>query len=229
MKKIIFVLILFLSCYIVYNLTNTSKVYYLALGDSISKGINIYGANSYGYTYYVRDYLKDNNRLEEFNGDYTDGDYRITDLISMIRYNDVKNINGKDISINRLLKKADIITLSIGINELYYKLGSDDVNIYSYMNDLIDDMDVLLTYINQFNHKKVFVLGYYNISDYQEEVDYINNKLRELVINQGFEYVDLSKIFDNNPSFFDKKNNFIPNNDGYLKISKIIVEKLENY
>ena len=29
--------------------------------------------------------------------------------------------------------------------------------------------------------------------------------------------------------FFEKKDSFVPNNEGYLKISKIIVEKLKKY
>ena len=57
MKKIIFILILFLSCYIVYNLTSDSKVNYLTLGDSLSGGVNIYGVKSYGYSDYILTYL----------------------------------------------------------------------------------------------------------------------------------------------------------------------------
>ena len=43
------------------------------------------------------------------------------------------------------------------------------------------------------------------------------------------QFVDLSNIFDNNQIYFDKSGSFIPNNEGYLKISKIIVDKLKNY
>ena len=37
------------------------------------------------------------------------------------------------------------------------------------------------------------------------------------------------KLERGTPSFFDKNDSFIPNNEGYLKISKIIIEKLEKY
>ena len=59
MKKIIFILILFLSCYFIYNLTIDSKINYLTIGDSLSSGINIYGIKQYGYSDYVKDYLKE--------------------------------------------------------------------------------------------------------------------------------------------------------------------------
>ena len=103
-----------------------------------------------------------------------------------------------------------------------------DGNIYSYMNELINDMKELLEYINKFNHKRVYVLGYYNTYGYQEYIDYINIKLKNIVINEGFIYIDLANIFDNNPRLFDKKDSFIPNNQGYLKISEKIVAKIEN-
>ena len=74
----------------------------------------------------------------------------------------------------------------------------------------------------------MLVLGYYNVGVEQEYINYINTKLKQIIIKQGFEYVDLSNIFDNNPIYFDKTGSFIPNNEGYLKISKIIVEKIEN-
>lgn len=228
MKKIIFILFLFLSCYIIYNGALNTKYYYLSLGDSLSGGINIYGLKQYGYSDYLKDYLSENNLLEKYDNTFTDKDYRIIDLIKMIEYNEEISINGKKTNINQSLKKADIITLSIGMNELYYKLNINNENIYNYMIELLNDMEKLLQHIAKYNHKKVYVLGYYNIGTNQEYINYINIKLENITLKYNFEYVDLSKIFNNNPIYFDKKDSFIPNNAGYLKISKIIIEKLKN-
>ena len=38
MKKVIFILILFLSCYLIHIKTADNKIYYLSIGDAISKG-----------------------------------------------------------------------------------------------------------------------------------------------------------------------------------------------
>lgn len=38
MKKVFLILILFLSCYIIYNNISGNKMYYLTIGDFLSKG-----------------------------------------------------------------------------------------------------------------------------------------------------------------------------------------------
>ena len=48
MKKIILVLIIFIACYFIYNLTIDKKVSYLTLGDILSKGTNEYGVSNNG-------------------------------------------------------------------------------------------------------------------------------------------------------------------------------------
>mgnify|MGYP003319203703 CR=1 FL=1 len=86
MKKVLLILILFLSCYFIYNKTSDNKLYYLTIGDSLSRGTNEYGIVTYGYNEYVKEYLEENNKLEGFNKTYTDNDYRIIDIIKSVIY-----------------------------------------------------------------------------------------------------------------------------------------------
>lgn len=225
MKKVLFILILFLSCYFIYNKTIDNKVYYLTIGDSLSKGTNEYGVIGYGYNDYVKDYLSQNNKLEGFNKTFTDNDYRIIDVIKALEYNETED----GYSLNRLIKKADIITISLGMNELYYKLEKNSQNIYTYIDNMINNYDRILTYINKFHHEKVFILGYYNtLGENNDIFTYANYKLKEICNKHNFNYINLDNIFTNNPIYFPKKDNFIPNTKGYEKISQIIVENLKN-
>jgi len=188
-------------------------------------GINEYGVVSYGYNNYVKDYLISKNKLEEYNKQFTDRDYWIRDIVKAISYNEKKENN----SLNRLIKKADIITISLGMNELYYKLEKSNENIYTYIDSMINDYSKILNYINKFHHNKVYILGYYNVTGKNNDIfNYANYKLKELTNNYSFTYINLSNIFNNNPNYFIKKDNFIPNIKGYEKISQIIVENLEN-
>ena len=225
MKKVFLILILFLSCYFIYNNTINDKVYYLTIGDFLSKGTNEYGIVTYGYNEYVKDYLKQKNKLEDYNKTYTNNDYRIIDIIKILEYNEKKD----NYSLNRLIKKADIITISLGMNELYYKLEQNNQNLYIYIDNMLDNYNKILNYINKFHHEQVFILGYYNVLGENNDIFvYANQKLKEICEKNKFMYIDLASLFKNNPNYLTKKDSFIPNNQGYEKISQIIVENLKN-
>ena len=225
MKKVFLILILFLSCYFIYNNTIDKKIYYLTIGDSLSKGTNQYGVVSYGYNDYVKDYLSSKDLLEDYNQTFTDNDYYITDIIRILEYNEKKD----NYSLNRLIKKADIITISLGMNELYYKLEKNNENIYAYIDNMINDYSKIFDYINHFHHNQIFILGYYNVLGENNDIfEYANYQLKEKCNKNNFTYINLSNFFDNNPNYFLKNGNFIPNTKGYQKISQIIVEKLSN-
>ena len=230
MKKIISILILFLSCYFIYNLTIDNELYYLSIGDGIAKGITNEGNVSvYNYADSIKDYLTSKNKLKGFNNSFVDKDYRITDLLRIIKYKEEIVVNNDHISINELLKKADIVTISLGMNELYYKILVDNNNIYSYIDGMLSDMELLLKEVDRYNHKKVIVLGYYNTTNNNNDIfNYVNYKLKNIVEKRGFEFIDIDKIINNN-NYFTNNTNFYLNNEGYQKISQIIVEKINKY
>ena len=115
MKKVILILILFLSCYFIYNFTKDDRVSYLTLGDSLSKGTTEYGVVNKGYSNYIKEYLKENRKLKDYNKTFTSNDYRILDIIKILSYNEKKD----NYSLNRLIKESDIITISLGMTEIY--------------------------------------------------------------------------------------------------------------
>ena len=214
MKKIILILFLFLSCYLIYNLTEEKSLSCLVLGDTIADNI----------------YLKDNEIITSYNNNYINKDYRIIDLINIIKYNEEIKVNNKNISIHRLMKNTDILILSIGMNDIYYKINNDTKNIYTYMNDMINNMEILLEEINKYSYKKVIILGYYNITNKHNDLfTYLNYKMKKITNKYNYEYLELNNIIKNNTNLLEKDTNFELNNQGYNEISKIIVEKLKNY
>lgn len=231
MKKIISILILFLSCYFIYNLTIDNELFYLSIGDGIAKGITDNGnISKYNYTDSIKYYLTSKNKLKGFNNSFVNKDYRITDLLRIIKYKEEIVVDNDHISINELLKKADIVTISLGMNELYYKILVDNNNIYSYIDGMLSDMELLLKEVDRYNHKKVIVLGYYNTTNNNKDIfNYVNYKLKNIVNKRGFEFIDVDKIINNDTNYFTNNTNFYLNNEGYQKISQIIVEKINKY
>ena len=213
MKKIILVLFLFLSCYLIYNLTEKESLSCLVIGDKIADN----------------PYLKENNIITEYNNNYINQDYRITDLINIIKYNEEIEIDNKKISIHRLLKNNDILIISIGMNDIYYKINEDTKNIYTYINNMVNNMEIFLEEINQYNYKKVIVLGYYNITNKHNDLfTYLNYKIKKIVEKYNYTYIETDKIIKNNPNLLKNNQNYQLNETGYNEFSKIIVENLKN-
>ena len=226
MKKVFLILTLFLSCYFIYTKTEGNKKNYLVIGDSLSKGINEYGVASYGYSDFIKDYLENKKILKNYNKTYTDVNYKVSDIVKILEYNESKN----NMSLNRLIKEADIITISLGIDEIYYKINKNNQNIYTYIDNMISDYNKILNYISKFHYDKVYILGYYNTTKNNIDIfNYANYKLEVLTKKYNYTYIDLSKILDNNPTYISQiNNNYMPNIRGYEKISQIIVENLKN-
>lgn len=218
MKKVIFVIVLFLSCYVIYNITEDNRVNYMALGDGIS----------YGYKDLVSDYLFDSKRLGNYNDSFVDSSYRITDLINKIKYNDYVVLGNERVYINRVLKEADIITLSIGNNELYYKLSLDNVGIYEYIENMLSDIDILFKEINRYNHKLVLLRDFIIFGGNSDLINYINLKIESMADEEGFIFIDISFLNDRY-NFFDETQTIWPNMSGYNKIFQIILEKMKLY
>ena len=70
-KKIIFLIFLCIIIYLIYSFFHDDKISYIAIGDSLSAGVNSYGENGYGYSDYVADYLRKNDKLCIFKEKFT--------------------------------------------------------------------------------------------------------------------------------------------------------------
>ena len=85
------------------------------------------------------------------------------------------------------------------MNDIYYKINNDTKNIYTYINNIINNMEILLEEINQYNYKKVIVLGYYNITNKHNDLfTYLNYKMKRITNKYNYEYLDLINIIKYN-------------------------------
>jgi len=212
MKKIILILFLFLlciSCYLIYNKTKKDNIYITALGDNIA---------AYKYI---------NTPKVIYNKSFINSDLKINDLLNMLKYNYENDITP---TIHQTLKKSNIIIISIGMNDIYYKLNADTKEIYTYLNNMLNTYEEILKEINKYNYIEVFVLGYYNITAENNDLfNYINYKLEKLTKTYNYTYLDLNKIIHNHPEYLRKTNNYHLNEEGFNQISTLIVENLKKY
>lgn len=211
MKKIILSIIVFIIVFLIYYFNISEKTYYISLGDFLSYGINNFEKVDNNYSNNIKEKYKEN--LDNYVNYSSIDDYRVMDLINDITYNKTVNFNSKEYKIQNLLIKANLITISIGMNDLIYKKNLS----YDYVDELLDDIEDLFELIRKYNKDEIYFLSFYNIINDQELIDYSNNKLKNICGENKIKYVDISNL-----------NNYVikgiyPTNDGYSYITDKIL------
>lgn len=215
MKKIIFTVLVFLITFLIYFFNRSEKTYYVSLGDYLSYGINNYNKVNNSYSNNVKEYYKEN--LQNYVNYSTYDDYRVMDLINDINYNKVVEYDKKEYKLQNLLIKANLITLSIGMNDLIYK-NKFETNLYEYTDDLINDIEKLLVLIRKYNKDDIYLLGFYNVIGNDSLIEYANNRLEIICKKNKIKFVNIEGL-----------NNYIvdsiyPTNDGYEYITNQILQ-----
>ena len=219
MKKIIFTILVVLITFLIYFFNRSEKTYYLSLGDYLSYGINNFNNVNNSYSNNIKEYYKEN--LSNYvNCSFYD-DYRVMDLMNDINYNKSVIYENKEYKLQNLLVKANLITLSIGMNDLIYK-SKIDTDLYEYTDELLSDIENLLILIRKYNKDKIYFLGFYNNINNEKLILYANKKLESICKKNKIKYVDISLL-----------NNYIikeiyPSNDGYTYITNKILTLLKS-
>ena len=217
MKKLLILGIIILSIFTIYKTMIDKKIYYVSLGDEISLGMTNTGYYKKSYPLYIKEYLEKKNRLETFIDEYENQGYRITDLINDINNN--KEIEETHKTIKNILIKADLITISIGTNDIISKLNTKDYKkLYSNIEEIINDLDKLLKLIREYCKENIILVGI-NIKSEDKKISeiirYTNEKFKESADKYKIEYIDINEI-----------NNKYPTEEEYVEISNKIIEHI---
>lgn len=228
---------------IIFFVTRDCSIYYLSLGDSLAVGQtpNKTIASSYGD--YVAEYLKDHEKLEFYTKSFAKSGYRSVDLLNDLKNNKEIKIKGKKLTIKHALIKADLVTVSIGASDLFYKLNLNnefDINgvddIYTYADEALSDIDKLLHELRKACKEQIMVLGFYNpftnfsanlANTAEPVISYANAKLEDLVSKYDMTFVDLHNTFLANDNYLPSKLEIYPNKSGYRAIAKNIINLID--
>lgn len=196
LKSILILGIVFIIVFFIYLTTLDKKVYYLDLG--------IRDNNDYTYADMVNDYFIEINKQEKYINYFTSKDYRTTDLIRDVEDNKMVLQDNKKQTIKNALIKADLVTLNIGSNDLYYKLNSDvdsEEEIYNYIDEILTDLEDLFEYLREYCKEDIIFIGLHNKYDnkYIDFFEYINEKI--------------TKMCDENDIYFINPNNILEKED----------------
>ena len=188
--KFLFVFIVIISLtFFIYFFNQDKKIYYVDIKDSVPKKLD--------YNNYIYNNLKKENKLEKYISNFSNKDYRITDLIKDIEQN--KMIDNQ--TIQNALIKADIITLKIGSNELNYKINNDEINeLFEYCDTLTIDLENLFKLVRKYSKEQIYFIGLYNNHSefYNEIYDYLNLKIEDLCNEYDIVYIKASNLDNRN-------------------------------
>ena len=222
--KILIIIILgTLFTSIIYFHTDKDNLNILALGDGISTGMTSYHIEGYDYNEYLSEYLNENKRLENYYKNFNEVDETASNLVNKIN-NNIESID-KKIKIKQAIKEADIITISLGMDELnnYAKknnLGSTKINGY------LQKYDEVLKKIRKFNNKKIYLIGLYDTNLINKaKVNKINEELKNLAKQYDTTFIDIEDITENKEYF--SGNDYYINYKGQEYIFNKIKDTLE--
>ena len=231
---LVFALTLFMV-FVIYLSHIDKKVYYVALGDYQALGLTNEGIITYGYTDSLKDSLKKENKLETYIIGYAKDNARITDIIHDIEQNKKIQINDKTQTLKNALIKADLVTLSVGMNDLFYKIGvNPDLQtlnyneVYYHVDEMMEDLEQLFELLREYCKEDIIMTGFYN------PIDISNEKLNEILVYTNTRLEETADMYQISivsiNSFFEDRNGQIqsiyPSKEEYQKISETINEMM---
>ena len=227
----------------IFLITKDKKIYYLSLGDSLALGQTPNNTISLSYGDYVAEYLKDKEVLEFYTKGFTKSGYRSIDILNDLKNNKKIKAGGREISLKHALIKADIVTVSVGANDLFYKLniGNEfDLNefddIYTYVDESISDIDKLLKELRKSCKEEILIFGFYNpftnfsssLSNTVEPIIlYANSKMEDLAKKYNMTYIDIHDMFLANNDYLPSKFEIHPTKKGYKAMANSVIDIID--
>lgn len=237
MKKILCLLIICLLVYTIYYFNHTDKITYISIGDSLSVGIDSNGNTNYGYSNYLANYLEDKDLLKSYNNYFSTSGTRIIDLKNKLETNWTIKKDSKSLSLKKSLREAELVTLSVGMDDILTELTLSTVSVEKLSNKeittivdkTVDELDSLFKELRKYAKEDIIFIGFYN--PLEEETltterlyTYLTTKTKELTKTYNIEYLDIYNLFKKNKDYIDNPTNIYPTTETYQMIATKIIE-----
>lgn len=237
MKKILCLLIICLLVYTIYYFNHNDKITYVSIGDSLSVGIDSNGNTNYGYSNYLSNYLKDKDLLKSYNNYFSTSGTRINDLKSKLETNWTITKDGKSLSLKKCLREADLVTLSVGMDDILTSLTLSTVSVENLSNKeittivdkTIEELDALFKELRKYAKEDIIFIGYYNPLEEESLTTerlytYLITKTNALCKNYNIEYLDIYNLFKRNKDYINNPTNIYPTTEAYQMIATKIID-----
>lgn len=229
--KFLILILLSLSVIFIYNNTNNHNINYTTIGDGLSYGIDCYGRIDYGYSDYVKDYLLKIKKLKNYSNEYAKENMMIDTLYTTLLMNEKMSSDNIKVDIKTILRDTDYLTMTIGLNDLLYKLSLTseftEKNLNIVINEIKQSFDRLITEIRKVYKRQIYIIGYYSIEKDNEFINLAIKKLNQIYQqNDEVVYIPTYELSENRNIFLPNPSSYYPNYKGYQLISTKIIDKI---
>ncbi len=227
--KLICYLLVLIFVFLIYQKNNYNNYSYTPIGDGFSLGLNSYKINNYGYSDYIKDYLMKSKKLKTYTKNYCSKNKLIKELEYDIITNKKVVEKGKKYNLKSILRESNLITLSIGLDDIKYELVKNDLNIEStkVVDKIYTKYKKLFKLINSYYPHKIILIGYNENSINNKSIKLIINKLNtKLIKNKDIIFINTTSFMKQ--SYYLNNHTIYPNTSGYKAISTKIVDKIKN-
>ncbi|MGO4889573.1 S-layer homology domain-containing protein [Anaerobacillus sp. MEB173] len=210
--------------------SNQDVIDYLALGDSLAAGVTPYREFDKGYPDFLAEKLELHHDLNTFNKGYATSGYTSANIVDDIQTN-------KE-NIQKAIRKANLITLTVGANDLLKAIGPIDQNlsvdpavISGILTDIGTNITKIVTAIQTINPEAdIYIMGYYNPFPYHPVelqptlnslLENLNNTILAVSNKFGVTYVPTAKPFAANyERYLPNPQDIHPSLEGYEAIAE---------
>lgn len=213
--------------------TKSHSIHYIALGDSLTRGIGD-EEDKYGFTGRLASYLEEQPIIEKVHFDNRGKNGRRSDqLLNLLKRGHY----------DEELKKANLISITLGGNDVMKVVKSDVFNLKEKMfMEALDPfqkryMEIITEIRARNNHAPILIVGFYNpfsiITDDTAAFDGILsawNDTIEKVANEDINacFVPVADLFTSNDDLVYHTDFFHPNTNGYKRMMKRVIERLRS-
>ena len=214
----------------------------MVLGDSLALGLNPYGEKNYGYSSYLADYLLENNLLNKYVSEFAKNGNTPRNIIDDINFNKRVITNNKSINIRNILRESDLVTISIGMNNIKELIKKpimlnnslDKINLKNDIDILLKEISILVKEVKKYAKKDIYLIGFYNPYPYfktykidvEKIINYTDTSLEKICLENNIKFIKISKVLADYLEFFPNSLDMHPNISGYEKIFIEIKKKL---
>ena len=255
MRILKFLAVLLLSFQLVVNPASAmtgnkgEPAHYLALGDSLAVGINETNELGKGYADFLAQILEEAELLASFNKGFAYPKYTTEDILNELK-SDVKKPStetGEEVSLLDEVKKADVITISVGANDVLKLVERDEAGgmqfevqqIAQAIGQVKANYDAILKRIAQLNPTAdVFVMGYYNPFPYAKEyteqfnllVTMMDGAMMQVAEENATYFVKVADVVASNTELYiPNPQNIHLSETGYEAVAQVFAEPVLEY